>query len=136
MISYPSDLAHNLLFSTNRECLAIATSIMGMLTHNFHLSFRTCYKIFFKILIINVFHCRSNQATCTTNLSYRDIIYLITANFLVGISNCFSTAPPVKSYWRGWAFAQLFIMKAIRIVILITNINAPVPVRVNGGCFH
>ena len=54
MISYPSDLAHNLLFSTNRECLAIATSIMGMLTHNFHLSFRAYYKIFFKILIINV----------------------------------------------------------------------------------
>ena len=52
MISYPSDLAYNLLFSTNSECLAIATSIMGMLTHNFHLSFRDYYKIFFKILII------------------------------------------------------------------------------------
>ena len=102
MISYPSDLAHNVLTSTNRECLAIATSIMGMLTHNFHLSFRAfTIKSFFKILIINVLHCRSNYATCTTNSSYRDIIYLITANFLAGISNCFSTAPPVKSYWRG-----------------------------------
>ena len=49
MTSYPSDLAHNVLTSTNHECLAIATSIMGMITHNFHLSFRTCYKIFFKI---------------------------------------------------------------------------------------
>ena len=62
MTSYPSDLAHNVLTSTNRECLAIATSIMGMITHNFHLSFRTCfYKIFFKIFDYQiVLHYRSN----------------------------------------------------------------------------